>query len=388
MKRRLAALIICLLLVFQLALPPARAADRVCFTAVGSYVLPLSDNTMPFWSGGYVYIASSIFTGSARETLNVSQVLDSSLEWVVLYSGSGGRSLTFNLSANCALDNNGDAHYPGAILRNGTVFVPAYTISRYFDLVYSVIEVEQGSMVWLRQPSYNVPDKQYASAARYNMNAVYADYIRAKEAAQSEGSSSSGGSGRPSASTVPEDPAAELNGKRIALCLAVGSDASSMADALETYEAGAALFFTPEDITRQGDTVRRLLAGGQSVGILVDAADSERTVAEQLEAGNEALFQAACGKTHLAYIQNGGSQSLQTAREMGFRCLQPEVDRSGQPLQSAAAAQSLLQRVAGRKGDPAVWLGSGASATGLRAFLSSARAAGGVCVAYNETGVQ
>ncbi len=73
MKRRAAALLFCLLLVFQLSLPPARAAERVYFTAVGSYVLPLSDNTMPFWSGGYVYIPSSIFTGAAREALGISQ---------------------------------------------------------------------------------------------------------------------------------------------------------------------------------------------------------------------------------------------------------------------------------------------------------------------------
>ena len=86
MKRR-AALILGLLLVFQLALPPARAAERVYFTAVGSYVLPLSDNTMPFWSGGYVYIASSIFTGTGRESLGISQVLNSDQGRLVLYSG-------------------------------------------------------------------------------------------------------------------------------------------------------------------------------------------------------------------------------------------------------------------------------------------------------------
>ena len=94
MKRR-AALILGLLLVFQLALPPARAAERVYFTAVGSYVLPLSDNTMPFWSGGYVYIASSIFTGTGRESLGISQVLNSDQGRLVLYSG--GRSLTYTL---------------------------------------------------------------------------------------------------------------------------------------------------------------------------------------------------------------------------------------------------------------------------------------------------
>ena len=106
MKRRAAALLLCFLLAFWLSLPPVHAADRVYFTAVGSYVLPLSDNTMPFWSGGYVYIASSIFTGAARETLGISQVLNNDQGRLVLYSG--GRSLTYNLSASYALDNDGE----------------------------------------------------------------------------------------------------------------------------------------------------------------------------------------------------------------------------------------------------------------------------------------
>lgn len=87
MKRRAAALILCLLLAFQLSLPPVRAAERVYFTAAGSYILPLSDNTMPFWSGGYVYIPSSIFTGAGREALGVSQVYNSEQGRLALLSG-------------------------------------------------------------------------------------------------------------------------------------------------------------------------------------------------------------------------------------------------------------------------------------------------------------
>ena len=385
MKRRAAALLLCLLLVFQLSLPPARAADRVYFTAVSSYVLPLSDNTMPFWSGGYVYIASSIFTGTARESLGISHVLNSDQGRLVLYSG--GRSLTYNLSASYALDNDGAAYYPGAIQRNGTVFVPANTVSRYFDLVYSVIEVEHGSMVWLRQPNYGVSDKLYADAARYPMNSVYADYIRAKESAPPEGGSP-GGNGRPASPSGPQDPAAELDGKRIALCFQAGSSATLLADALESYDAGAAFFFTPEEMERQGGTLRRLTARGQSVGILADAADPERTVEEQLEAGNAALFRATCGKTRLAYIRGGGPQTLQAAREAGFHCLRPELDRSGYDLQNAAGALELVQRLAARRGDVSVWLGDAANSSGLRSLLSAVKEAGGVCAAYTEAGLR
>ena len=380
MKRRAAALILCLLLVFQLSLPPARAADRVYFTAAGSYIMPLSDNTMPFWSGGYVYIASSIFTGAAREALGVSQVFNSDQGRLVLYGS--GRSLTYTLSDNCALDNDGAAYYPGAIRRNGTVFVPASTVSRYFDLVYSVIEVEHGSMVWLRQSNYGVSDKLFADAAQYSMDSVYADYIRARESAPPEGGSSGGISG-------PSGPAGAqegLEGKRIALCLKAGNDAASMADALASYDSGAAFFFTPEEMERQGGALRRLIAQGQSVGILADGGDRSRTVAEQLEAGNAALFRATCGKTRLACLQNSGPQALREAEDAGFCCLRPELDWSGHALRGASGAQELISRLAARRGDAAVWLGDGASPAGLRSFLSAAREAGGECAAYTEVG--
>ena len=287
MKRRAAALLFCLLLVFQLSLPPARAAERVYFTAVGSYVLPLSDNTMPFWSGGYVYIPSSIFTG----------------------------------------------------------------------------------------------------AAQYSMNSVYADYIRAKETARPEGGSS-GGTARPSSPSEPQDPAAGLDGMRIALCLKAGSDAAAMADALAVYGAGAAFFFTPEEMERQGGTLRRLTAAGQGIGILADASHPEQTVEEQLEAGNAALFRATCGKTRLAYIQNSGAHTLRTAGEAGFHCLRPDLDRSGSALRSASGAQELVRRLASWRGDAAVWLGDDVSPAGLRAFLFAARETGGECAAYTELGLR
>ena len=380
MKRRAAALLLCLLLAFQLSLPPVRAAERVYFTAAGSYILPLSDNTMPFWSGGYVYIPSSIFTGAGREALGVSQVYNSEQGRLVLY---GGRSLIYDLTTNSVRDDNGTAYYPGAIRRGGTVFVPASTVSRYFDLLYSVIEVDQGSLVWLRQPSYGVSDKMYADAAQYTVNSIYADYVRAKEEAGPEGGTSAG-SGRPSSSPGSQEG---LEGKRIALCLKAGSDAAQLADALESYDAGAALFFTPEEMKRQGGTLRRLVAQGRSVGILADASDPERTVAELLEAGNAALFRAACGKTRLAYIQNGGAQAVQAAESAGYRCLRPDLDRSGSALRGASGAQELIQRLAGRRGNAAVWLGEDVSPTGLRAFLAAAREAGGTCVAYTEVGL-
>ena len=51
-KRRLPALLALLAMLACLCPVPVRASGSVYFTAAGSYVLPLSDSTMPFWTGG------------------------------------------------------------------------------------------------------------------------------------------------------------------------------------------------------------------------------------------------------------------------------------------------------------------------------------------------
>ena len=73
MKKRAAALLLCILLMAGVAAPAAVADGGVCFVAAGSSVLPVTDATMPFWSGGYLYVSSTIFTGIAFEALGVGQ---------------------------------------------------------------------------------------------------------------------------------------------------------------------------------------------------------------------------------------------------------------------------------------------------------------------------
>ena len=395
-KKRIAALILSLLLTLSLLcappVPAARAAQSIYFTAAGSYILPLSDSTMPFWTGGYLYIPSSTFTGTAREALGVSQVLNSAQNRLVLYSG--GRSLTFDLSASYATDNDGMAYYPGAVRRSGNVFVPAYVVARYFDLVYSVIEVERGSLVWIRQPNYNLSEKYYADAAKYWMDSVYADYVRAKEQAQQPDEPEPSRPVQPPAQTTPPqsvtppaaedpEPSAELAGKRVYLCLEATSATSLLLDTLARRGVQAAFFCDAECLGEEGDLLRRMTASGHSIGLLADASDVEHTAAEQLAAGNEALALATCGMTRLAYVRNASAQDLRDAGEAGFRCLAPEIDRSARGLRSASSAESLLQRVSAQRGDAVVWVGD-ASTSGLSSFLDAVDDASGYCLAWTE----
>ena len=371
-KRRWAALALCLLLVFQLAAPPAGAADNVYFVAVRNEVLPLSDETMPFWSGGYLYIAASTFSGTAGKGLGVGYRYVESEQVVFLYS-DGHHFLMFQVGEGSAVDSDGNVSYPGALQRNGTVYVPAYLVAKYFDLMYSVLDVENGHLVWIRQPSFNMTDKQFANAAEYPCAISYAEYIKKKKPPQAEEPEAEGPTGT------------EIDGKSVYLCVEAGDDTAALLDALDYYEAQAAFFCTPEFLDSQGSLLRRMTATGNSIGILVDAADETRTVGEQLASGNRALERATCGGTRLAMLRGGKEEDVQTARAAGYRCVEPSLDRSAYELKTASNAKSLLQRVSAFRGNVSVWLGESASGAGLRAFLNAIRDADGRCLALTET---
>ena len=383
MKKKLTALLCCALLLFQLAAPPkARAAGYVYFVAAGENVLPLSDATMPFWYGGYLYIASSIFTGIARETLDIGRSRNDKDKLVVLYSGSRAKSLWLEWEKNYAHDVDGNIYHPGAVYRNGEVYVPVSLVARFFGLQYSVNKVSgtvngeeiQGDLAWIRQPGNILTDKYFMDAASSVIASRYEAYLKEKEQ-----QGTSGG--------VSQVPAGvDIEGKRIYLCMTAGENTEVQLDTLDRYGAQAAFFCTPEFMERQGDLLRRMTATGQTIGILADAGDETRSVEEQLEAGNRALERATCGRTRLVRVENGDEQTPQRLKEAGYRCLEPDLDRADYDLRSASNADSLLRRVLARRGDDVtVWLADRADALGLRYFLADTESGDGRCLAWTET---
>lgn len=384
MKKRLAAGLLCLLLILLLIpvtqAPPARAAgSSVCFMAAGDSILPLSDATMPFWSGGYLYVSSEIITSSiAKSALRVSRTFNNNDTQLVLYGS--GQSLWFEKGQDHGYDLKGGTYTPGCLVRNGEVFVPAAVVAQFFGLLYSVTDVRiqsgeqriKGNLVWLRQPGFVMGDQEFYAAATLAIADRYEDYLRAKEA-----------QGAPPKTDVPEGT--EIEGRSVYLCLEAGPDAPGLLDVLDRHNAQAAFFCSPAFLESQGDLLRRMVITGQSVGILADAGDPERSLAEQLEAGNRALERATCGRTRLALIRNGGEDGREAVRALGYRCLEPDLDRGDSGLRTSSQVTSLLRRISARRGNVSVWLGDQADAAGLRALLAAAGEMDGHCLAWTET---
>ena len=369
--KKAAALLLCLLAALRLA-APARAAGEVYFTAVNYNILPLSDATMPFWSGGYLYVPSTIFAGAGRD-LGVAYYPNIAKQTVLLYvDDTIYSSLVFDVNKDYVIDNEGNMYFQKPIQRGNVIFLPISLIARCFGLLYSVMEVDRGYLVWVRTADTELEERYFADAAKSRMNYEYDQYVNSQSAPE----------------TAPEEtgPAGSVTGQRIYLSMEASrpEQVKSLLDTLDRHDSRAAFYCTEAFLRTEGDLLRRMSATGQAIGLAADAADS-RPVTEQREEGNRLLFKAASVTTRLVWMENATEEAVAEAEAAGFRCLSPDLDRAAYPLSGAGAAETLFQRVTSQSGTVTVWLGDGASAAGLGALLSSVNDADSSCLAMTET---
>ena len=129
--KRIFCLLLSALLLFSLAPGAARADTTVYFTAVNDQLLSLSDDTMPFWSGGRLYLSSTAISGS---DLGVFYSRSRDKQTVVVYRQ--GSALTFDLSSGAVNDQSGRQYGGSAIVRGDVVFLPIELLTQFFVLDY------------------------------------------------------------------------------------------------------------------------------------------------------------------------------------------------------------------------------------------------------------
>ena len=382
MKKRLAALALCVLLLTQLTVP-AGAEQDVYFLVTHNEVQPVSDETMPFWSDGYLYIPASIFTGSVWENLGLAFTYVESERTGLLYRDAS-LFLQFPLDKGYTLDNNGEITYPGGIMRNGQFFISAYHVAKHFDLVYTVTAIPQGHLVWLRDEDFGLTEKQLANAASFMITQYYEAYLQSKsESLPVTPAPNPPPSTEPVTPTTPE---AQPSGKEAYLCLEANEETEALLDVLDYYGAQAAFFCGEDFLTQRGDLLRRMIASGHTVALTADAQHSSLTVEEQLLRGNALIRQATFGGTRLVWLKNSMAGANAAVQNAGFRRLTEALDRSGYTLRTSNHAKLLQQRILSHETDRVViWLGDSATAAGLRALLNLAAQDGTRCLAWTET---
>lgn len=310
LKRSRLVRALALLLALTLLPSPVRAVGQVYFTAVNNNMLLLSSDTMPTWFDGTLYVPYNVFDDNTTNLglgmgLGTYGSYSTANQTVTLYNLS--RMMIFDLEEGSCYDHRSGRTYPSpAIIRNGLPYVPVGQVCSYFDLTYSYLNVTQGILVRIKSSGLWMSDATFIDAAQDSMNRRLREYNQGQSYTP------------PAADPVP--PASEESPENIPLYLGVrcqgGGFASNLADLLDAQGARGLFFLPPDQLQEQDDLVRRLLATGHSVGLLLTG-DTLEESREQLEQGCRLLREMVCLRPSALLCPEGQRDELE---QEGWTC--------------------------------------------------------------------
>lgn len=367
--KRLLSLLLSVLMLCTLLPPRASAAPTLYFTAVNDRMCDLSDETMPFWQNGFLYVAGATVDGP--DDLGIRYSYNQEKSVAILYKGQ--RVLYCDLTAGTMENNRTGEQYTGSpIVRSGMVFFPITALAKMFDLKYSSTKIAYGYLLRIRDDNAVLSDEYFIDAATDPIQKRYAQYERAHAAAERENET-------PAQVETPvrrDDLTVYL-----LLPAANGSMLTQLLSTLENYQSHAALLLTPELLESAGDGVRRAAATGNAVALCISAGTADEALA-QIERGNDALWRAASLRTRLVYLESA-DRTLRTAVAEAGYC--PITINTSDFTRSGTHWADTALKWAGRSTSVRLYLGaeSGVSSA-LGTALSRLRAENCTIAALNE----
>ena len=368
-RKRLLSLLLSVLMLCTLLPPRASAAPTLYFTAVNDRMCDLSDETMPFWQNGLLYVAGATVDGP--DDLGIRYSYNQEKSVAILYKGQ--RVLYCDLTAGTMENNRTGEQYTGSpIVRSGMVFFPITALAKIFDLKYSSTKIAYGYLLRIRDDNAVLSDEYFIDAATDPIQKRYAQYERAHAAAEQENET-------PAQVETPvrrDDLTVYL-----LLPAANGFMLTQLLSTLEKHQSHATLLLTPELLESAGDGVRRAAATGNAVALRIDAATAAEALA-QIERGNDALWRAASLRTRLVYLESA-DKTLRAAVVGAGYC--PITINTSDFTRSGTHWADTALKWAGRSTSVRLYLGaeSGVSSA-LGTALSRLRAESCTIAALNE----
>ena len=230
---------------------PASAAD-LYFTAINERIEYLTSDTMPFWSGGGLYVPYTLFDKNLNSTqtdLGITVSYNSRTKTSVTLYNLRQQMLTFDLvSGNCRDELTGEVFSYRAIMRNGKPYLPLEMVCSFFGLRWSyntLPDFPQSYLVRVMTDDAVLDDASFIGAAGYLLERrlqAYTQSLSPGETTTAPGTSAVPGE------EIDEDE--EVTSTNIPTYLAIRCESEdsilSILNTLDTAGRYGVFFLTPE----------------------------------------------------------------------------------------------------------------------------------------------
>ena len=336
LKKRLAVLLALLCLLCGSILPFAVGANpTVYLLAVGNKMFDPPGEAWPVSVDGVIYIPYTVFDRNATNSdLGVYCSVDPS-RGGVLTLFSQDKRLVFTVQMGICVDQDENPMNFRAVRRgkNDIPYVPASAVCNFFGLHYSFLPTsDRGTLIRIADDAAIsiMSDSQFMAVATASMLSRYNEIIQGLNPQPSPSPTPS--IQLPVETPLPTQSPGPDGKEGTRLYLAVdASEADGDLTLLFPNGVRVLFLFTPESLPGQSALVRKAVAAGHSVGLIVNGTEEE--IEAQLALGNELLSHIARIRTH---IVAGTGYSLST---QGRILWQPNVTGSSA---SAGTLLSLL----------------------------------------------
>ena len=288
-KKALLAGALCAALALGIALPAFGASGTVYLMAVNEKVLDTTAENIPAVMGGVLYVPYTML--SIRDSginLGVSALYSTTRRTVLVSNGQSG--VVFDTQTNTAQDLQGNAVSARAMVRNSMVFLPIDWLCSYFGTIScSRIRTPYGTLIRVTNGAVVLRDLDFVDAASNQLEEKQRNYLASLTPPSP--------SDTPSPTPVPTapgpswEPSAPPLQAEVLLALRWGEQGETMTALLEHRGERVLLLFPWDGLKERDDAVRRAVAAGHTVGLLLTG-----------ETAEDCLAQAADGRRMLAEL--------------------------------------------------------------------------------------
>lgn len=328
-KQRLIALLCALSLALaglslSLSLSVRAASPTVYILAVNDKFADLP--TLPEAVNGIIYIPYTTFDRDATgEDLGVYYGIRQDREkGTILSLYSMDNILTFSVNQGTCTDGDGNLMSFRAIMRSGVVYIPANAVCAFFGLQYFFHPTtDRGTLIRVCSSSSSLSNSVFLSAGTGGMLSRYNAILQSLEP-PSTPTPTPTATPRPTATPTPPVSGGKEN---VRVYLSVNASEATQ-DLTRLFPAGirALFLFTPDSLEEQASLVRRAVAAGHSVGLIVNGTPEEALL--QLEEGNRLLGHIARVNTRIVLAS---PELVGPLTGEGWLCWQSDVGGTSAP---------------------------------------------------------